>query len=257
MERSLIRLVSELLRSLHLNECPFDGDSCLNHSVDTPRIAELLHPYIVGLALPPMLYDQVAVYLDLLLRWNAKTNLTAIRDPGQIVTRHFGESLFAASVVFGEQFSGTPLNPSVGLGGNRSAAPAATLADLGSGAGFPGLPIKLAFPTLHVTLIESQNKKATFLKEVIRALRLEGVEVYSGRAEEWGRRSDVVTLRAVDKFDSILPTAASLLVPGGRLCLLIGMEQATALKRNPKFGLEVEKSIPNRQDSMVLVGNCA
>lgn len=197
--------------------------------------------YIVGLSLPFGINEQLAAYLDLLLRWNAKTNLTAIRDPEQIVTRHFGESLFAAGVLFGQ----------------AKPQPGTMLADLGSGAGFPGLPIKLAFPALQVTLIESQNKKATFLKEVIRALKLDGIAVYSGRAEQWGKHADVVTLRAVERFESTLPIAAGLVAPGGRLCLLIGAGQRSSLANIPFWTSEVEKSVPNRPDSMVVVGNCS
>ncbi len=245
--------------------------------------------YTVGLELPPGIYDQLGAYLEILLRWNAKTNLTAIRDPAQIVTRHFGESLFAAGVLFGDKgpvprlssraersgvegsaFSdnrqlatdnlisspGAPLIPGVGMNGIQQAShPETTLADLGSGAGFPGLPIKLAFPALHVTLIESQNKKATFLKEVIRALRLEGVDVYSGRAEQWGKRADVVTLRAVEKFESILPIVMSLVAPRGRLCLIIGSRQKNVLHKIPGVHVKVGQPIPNTHDSMVVVVN--
>jgi 16S rRNA (guanine527-N7)-methyltransferase len=192
----------------------------------------------VGHSFTAEIYNQLSTYLDLLLRWNAKTNLTAIREPEQIVTRHFGESLFAAGVLFPDE------GPAAGT----------TLADLGSGAGFPGLPIKLAFPALQVTLIESQNKKATFLKEAIRALRLAGIEVYSGRAEQWGRRADVVTLRAVEKFESILPVGVSLLAPGGRLCLLVGARQQDSLLNIPSLKVEVVKATPNRTDSLVVVG---
>ena len=85
------------------------------------------------------------VYLDLLLRWNAQVNLTAVRDPEAIVTRHFGESLFAAQVL---------------LHWWRSAC--ATLADVGSGAGFPGIPMKLFTPELELTLIESHRRKLRF-----------------------------------------------------------------------------------------------
>ncbi len=202
------------------------------------RIVELLESYIVGLPLPPGIYDQLGAYLQFLLRWNAKTNLTAIRDPEQIVTRHFGESLFAAKVLFGDE----------------PPAPATTLADLGSGAGFPGIPIKLAFPALQVTLIESQNKKATFLKEVIRALRIEGIEVFAGRAEQWGKQADVVTLRAVERFESALLVAANLVARGGSLCLLVGASHRGALTKVPAFESEVEISVPNRDDSVVTVG---
>lgn len=209
------------------------------HSGVTPsRLAELLNPYIVGLALPAGIYDQISAYLDLLLRWNAKTNLTAIRDPEQMVTRHFGESLFAAGVLFGEK------PPNQGM----------TLADLGSGAGFPGVPIKLAFPGLNVTLIESQNKKASFLKEVIRALGQDGIEVYNGRAEQWGKQADVVTLRAVERFEATLTIAATLVRPAGRLCLLIGTGSKTALETMPNLEVEVVHPIPPRDDSAVVVG---
>ncbi len=196
------------------------------------QIAELLKSYIVGLNLPHGIYDQLALYLDLLLRWNAKTNLTAIRDPEQIVTRHFGESLFAAKVLFG---AGAPSKPGFGLGGIQQLPhPETALADLGSGAGFPGIPIKLAFPELGVTLIESQNKKATFLKEVVRSLRLEGVDVYNGRAEQWGQQADIVTLRAVEKFESALPVAIQLVRQTGKLCLLIGASQRENPANHPR-----------------------
>ena len=196
---------------------------------------------------PPLgIFEQLSTYLDLLLRWNARINLTAIRDPEQIVTRHFGESLFAAGVLFG----GAPSD-------NRQLTTdncPTTLADLGSGAGFPGVPIKLAFPELHVTLIESQNKKATFLKEVIRALGLKGIEVYNGRAGHWDRQADVVTLRAVEKFGSILPAAARLVAHGGRLCLLVGgsFDASTV----PITGIEWQTpvDVPASQGSKLLIG---
>ena len=210
----------------------------MNREWNASRIAELLKSYIVGLELPPGIYDQLGAYLEILLRWNAKTNLTAIRDPEQIVTRHFGESLFAGSVLFGDESSG----------GMRDAqSPSSTLADLGSGAGFPGLPIKLAFPVLQVTLIESQNKKATFLKEVIRALRLDGIEVYSGRAERWGKQVDLVTLRAVEKFRATLPIARTWLSPaGGSVCSLAADRKALSTASQIS-AIEVEQPMPEDQ----------
>ncbi len=254
--------------------------------MDSSRIAELLQSYIVGLDPPPGIYDQLGAYLALLLRWNAKTNLTAIREPEQIVTRHFGESLFAAGVLFGSQASGAPSGPGFGSGGNdrstlrlssradhersRGAAegPAlsdsrqlttdtcpTTLADLGSGAGFPGIPIKLAFPELCVTLLESQNKKVTFLREVIRALQLDGIEVYRGRAEQWGKQADAVTLRAVEKFESVLPVAAGLVAPAGRLCLLIGESQSGIVRGIlDGFDWQVGTAIDNVTNKAIMVG---
>jgi 16S rRNA (guanine527-N7)-methyltransferase len=258
------------------------------------RIAELLKSYIVGLSLPPGIYDQLDAYLALLLRWNAKTNLTAIREPEQIVTRHFGESLFAAGVLFGCKESvislssrtdpkrsrggvegpafpdnqqlatdnfvapsgaGAPLIPAVGISGTRHTHRETTLADLGSGAGFPGIPIKLAFPGLRVTLIESQNKKATFLREVIRALQLDGIDVYSGRAEQWDKTADVVTLRAVEKFEAVLPIAAGLVAPAGRLCLLIEESQSGKVHDIlTVFDWQVGVAIANSTSTAVIVG---
>ena len=172
------------------------------------RIAELLQPFTGEGALSPVLLEQLQRYLDLLLRWNARMNLTAVRDPEQIVRRHFGESLFAARLLLAD-----------------GSAPSATLADVGSGAGFPGIPIKLFAPEIDLTLIESQNKKATFLREALRTLQLDGAQVFCGRAELWGKTADVVTLRAVEQFERGLPIAAKLVNPGGRLCLLIGSGQ--------------------------------
>jgi 16S rRNA (guanine527-N7)-methyltransferase len=167
-------------------------------------IERLLQPYLSA-PLSPRQLEQLRSYLELLLRWNARVSLTAVRNTEDIVTRHFGESLFA-----GEQ-----------LRLERTE----TLADLGSGAGFPGLPIKVLTPHLRVTLIESQHKKAAFLRETIRALELREVSVHAGRAEELTAVSQVVTMRAVEKFQDVLPTAASLVTAGGRLAMLIGAAQ--------------------------------
>ena len=116
------------------------------------RIAALLEPYIGAsvagsgseVADKNTVVAQLGSYLDLLLRWNARTNLTAIREPEAIVQRHFGESLFAAKMLVGRLSAG------------------ATLLDFGSGAGFPGLPIQIYLPQLRVTLAESQGKRRRF-----------------------------------------------------------------------------------------------
>ena len=87
--------------------------------------------------------------------------------------------------------------------------------------------MKLFEPELELALIESQGKKATFLREVLRALHLESAEVFGGRAEDWGKTADLVTLRAVEQFERALPVVAKLVAPGGRLCLLIGSAQVS------------------------------
>jgi 16S rRNA (guanine527-N7)-methyltransferase len=212
-------------------------------AMDSDRIAALLEPFLGGEPPSATLLSQLQAYLDLLLRWNARINLTAIRDPEQIVTRHFGESLFAARVLRDD--------------GAFTPGPPVTLADVGSGAGFPGIPIKLFAPEIHLTLIESQNKKATFLKEVVRTLALENADVYPGRAEHWGKTAHIVTMRAVERSKSAIPVAISLVFNGGRVCLLAGSKTAdypsavgfSALKWN------VGQFIPESAGTYVLVGN--
>jgi 16S rRNA (guanine527-N7)-methyltransferase len=155
-------------------------------SLSESAIADLITPYLPDP--PATLILQLSTYLDLLLKWNARTNLTAIRDPEEIVRRHFGESLFVAG----------HLDPGT-----------ITLLDFGSGAGFPGLPIALLRPDIQVTLAESQNKKATFLREAVRTLALP-TEVWSGRVESMppSRLFHTVALRAVDNMTAAIAAAA-------------------------------------------------
>lgn len=176
------------------------------HFMERERIEQLLDPYSGGNSLLPEQLEMISIYIDLLIKWNARVNLTAVRDPEDMVRRHFGESLFAARNL-------------VAANSTISAA------DVGSGAGFPGIPLKIHAPQLRITLIESHGKKATFLREVIRELKLTNTNVFQDRAEKWDSTADLVTLRAVEKFQTALPVAAALVAPGGRLGLLIGEDQ--------------------------------
>jgi len=186
--------------------------------LETARIAELLAPYVAPaelassqkLTLTNDQLNNISKYIDILLRWNARINLTAVREPEEIVRRHFGESLFTARYLFPIIEEQSPTR----------------IIDVGSGAGFPGLPVKLWLRAAQVTLIEANNKKVAFLREVIRSITLIDIDVFSGRAEDYkGTLADVVTLRAVEKFEAVLPTAAQLVRPGGRMALLIGESQ--------------------------------
>ena len=223
--------------------------------MDLKRIVELLRPFLTGTvprdlsfrggfspeqsaALTETQLQQIAIYLDLLLRWNSRVSLTAVREPEQIITRHFGESLFAARQLF----------PSAKLTSADS-----PLFDFGSGAGFPGFPIKIWAPHVELTLIESNQKKATFLREVIRTLNLGCAEVFSGRAEDFQRQADVVTLRAVEKFERSLPIASDLVAPGGRLALLIG-ESQVSFARTISFRWQVPVPIPLSSNRVLLIG---
>ncbi len=254
--------------------------------MDSAHIAELLRPYLVPPAAPPSCHSErseesafpspiqlqhISIYIDILLRWNARINLTAIRDPEEIVTRHFGESLFTARHLYPGNIrveTAAPGCPAAQSSVAELPAPAFAndqrpgtndridLLDLGSGAGFPGIPIKLWAPHLRVTLIESNQKKATFLREVIRALTLTDINVFSARAEQFAAQAGVVTLRAVERFEQALPLAASLVAPQGRLALLIGAAQLPrAQELTPSFVWQEPIPIPHSTSRVLLVGN--
>src|SRR6478672_4198172 len=177
--------------------------------VETAAIAHLLQPFI---ELDETRLRAISIYIDLLLKWNARINLTAIREPNEIVQRHFGESLFAAKYLLEQERPQTAI-------------------DLGSGAGFPGVPFALLAPEVQVTLIESQQKKATFLQELIHVLELKNVKVFSDRAEGYPGTADLVMLRAVEKFEQALPMVVGLTKAGGRIALMIGSGQVESAKR--------------------------
>lgn len=141
--------------------------------------------------------DRLATYGNLLLQWNARLSLTAIRDEAELVDRHLIEGVFAAAH-----------HPE-----------ASSALDFGSGAGIPGIPIALCRPSVHVTLAESQRKKAAFLHEALRRLDV-AASVHADRAETLPLASfDAVWMRAVDKSASMLPLAANLVAADGALCL--------------------------------------
>ena len=150
--------------------------------------------------LSPGVAEQFSRFADVLLRWNAKLNLTAIRTPEEILRRHFLECIFCAQ---------------------HLPAGTASLLDYGSGAGFPGIPIALCRTEIRVTLAESQAKKAAFLREAVRTLGLDA-KVFYGRVVEMApeRVFDVVTLRAVDKMKDAVNEAMVRVVAEGNLVLL-------------------------------------
>jgi 16S rRNA (guanine527-N7)-methyltransferase len=173
-------------------------------------------------------------YCSLLLRWNARTNLTAIRDEDGILRRHFVESIAAARSL--------PLS-------------SGSFLDFGSGAGFPGIPVALCQPGLQVTLAESQGKKAAFLREAVRVLGL-STKVHSGRAEVMGETFDIVTLRAVDRMEAAVQAAVSLVSPGGWLVLLTttGSQAATQAAAGPDFSWSSLTPLPGGENRALLPG---
>jgi len=192
--------------------------------MDTARIAALLEPFLER-PLAASQLGQISMYIDLLQRWNARINLTAIREEEQIVSRHFGESLFLARHLFPD-----------GKSSKGAAHNSPRVVDIGSGAGFPGVPLKIWAPGINLALIESNQKKSAFLREVARALTLTDINVITARAETLAAQvgkgfpaADVVTLRAVERFETVLPQAVTFLAPQGRLALLIGSAQVPRL----------------------------
>jgi 16S rRNA (guanine527-N7)-methyltransferase len=246
--------------------------------MDPARITKLLEPFLETELTSGQL-NQISIYIDLLLHWNARINLTAIRDPEEIVSRHFGESLFAANRLLPrataarpdharrappagtrqarthEHFDSAPQDPGRAPP-DKSSAIRERVVDLGSGAGFPGIPLKVWSPQTPVTLIESNHKKTVFLREVVRALTLTDIDVYSGRAEDYPQASaPLVTMRAVERFDAILSVAAGLLAPGGRLALLTGAPQASKARAGlPSLTWTPPIPLPKSESRVLLVG---
>jgi 16S rRNA (guanine527-N7)-methyltransferase len=143
-------------------------------------------------------------YLSLLLRWNRKINLTSIKDLNLIIRRHFLDSIAVA--------------PYLGQAGR--------LMDVGSGAGFPGLPLKIVLPRKEVVLVEARRKKANFLRDITRRLNVEGMQIIERRLEDLEARKiglfDEVVTRAFGHPDLFLKLSSTLLSPGGRSLIMHG-----------------------------------
>ena len=182
----------------------------------SPEISALRPTLEAGLAQlsqDPALAGPLLDYLALLARWNATYNLTAIRDPAEMVPKHLLDSL--AMQPFVRDLS--------------------TLADLGTGPGLPGIPLAIATPGLQVTLVESNGKKARFLREAVRQLRLANVKVAESRIEAFqpGATFDAITARALATLPQILALGGHLLGAGGRLLAMKGVHPADEIAALP------------------------
>lgn len=179
---------------------------------------------------------KIQQYMKILQAWNEKLNLTAIRDPLDMLYRHFCESMYAGVSV--------PLEKG-------------RLADVGSGAGFPGLPLKILRPDLQVFLIESNVKKATFLAEVIRELALTDARVLVNRYEELGEEVaplDIVCSRAVGEFGTLLEWAGSKQVTARQVVLWIGSRDLDELRRIKTWEWREPIIVPHSIRRLLLVG---
>jgi 16S rRNA (guanine527-N7)-methyltransferase len=176
-------------------------------------------------------------YTRILQHWNEKLNLTAIKDPLEILHRHFCESMYAAVAV--------PIN-------------SGRLADIGSGPGFPGLPLKILRPELQLVLVESNIKKGTFLAEVIRELGLLNARVLISRYEELGEELaplDFVCSRAVGEFGPFLDWAASDGVSAGRVILWIGGRDLDEARKSVQWDWQKPIPVPQSLRRYLLVGS--
>ena len=207
-----------------------------NPSVSTlsgEAIAQALAPFKVTVT--PGLEDSIRKYIDLLLLWNKKVNLTTITNPEAVLRRHFGESMFAASAI--------PIS-------------AGRLADIGSGAGFPGLALKLLIPDLEVFLIESVMRKATFLLEVIRQLNLTGVKVVVSRFEDLRDTLaplDFICSRALGDHGQLLFWSKFNLNIAGKVVLWLGANDAKRIASLPDWTWHEPIAVPDSLHRCLLV----
>ena len=172
--------------------------------------------------------NSLLIYISELKKWNRKINLTAITDDRAMVIKHILDSLS-----YGKGFA-----PKPGL----------KLLDLGSGAGFPSIPLKLAHPEITVTLVESTKKKASFLRHIIRMLKLAGINVVDKRTEEITdlllATFDVVTARAFADIGTALAAGTPFLKQGGLMVLSRGPEESLGEQQMARAGVVLECRIP-------------
>lgn len=203
-------------------------------SLKDRQICDALRPFSVSPDAAQI--ARIRKYISLLLKWNRTVSLTTVTNPEEIVRRHFGESMFAANLLPVEN---------------------CRLADFGTGAGFPGLALKIAAPSIHLDLIESNKKKCAFLAEAIRVLELSDADVHAERLEQLrpdSLQANVVTARAVGEFKLLLRWAAEALSATGEIMLWLGAEDASRIASNPSWNWQPAIKIPDSQRRLILVG---
>ncbi len=216
-------------------------------SLRTSRLSPFeLGLYELGLELTGHQSKQFLHYQQELIDWNTRMNLTAITDPEEVLLKHFLDSLSLLTVY----------DP-----------PIARLLDIGAGAGFPGLPLKIVRPQWHVVLLEATGKKVSFLQHVIETLQLEDVMAVHGRAEELAHKAeyrdsfDIVTARAVASLSTLLEYAAPFCRVGGQiifpkkgdLTAQLAQGKRAALQVGARFKADVPVTLPGLEDGRRLL----
>ena len=180
--------------------------------------------------------DSLRTYIDLLLRWNRRVSLTTVTEPLEILRFHIGESVSAIRLV--------PLTQG-------------RLADVGSGAGFPGAVLALFAQSLNVTLIESNTKKATFLAEIQRTLNLANLRIFRGRLEAFAggiERFEFVTSRAVGSYESLLSWSTSILSPSGLAILWVSEGDSQVISQSDGWSWRKTERFPASKNRILLIG---
>jgi 16S rRNA (guanine527-N7)-methyltransferase len=203
-------------------------------NITDDAIRTYLTPYRVELT--PRALSLIRQYLNLLRMWNRRIHLTSLIDTGEILQRHFGESLFAIDAA--------------GISGGR-------LADVGPGGGFPGVPVKLVCPGISLTLIETSIKKATFLAELVRNLSLSDVEIIRERYEaisDLSRTFEFITSRALGGWATFVPWARSHISIRGKLVLWLGVEDAAVVSKIEGLSWGEPVRLPLSKRRVLLIG---
>jgi 16S rRNA (guanine527-N7)-methyltransferase len=204
-------------------------------NIPDKRIRDELSPY--GFVPDQTQCRAINSYISLLLRWNTRVSLTTVTDPIDILRFHFGESLYAAVCV--------PI-----LNGR--------LADVGSGAGFPGLPLRMFSPNLALTMIESNVKKAAFLREVVLQLGLKQADVIRERMENVPITTvpfEFITARALGNHAALLEWSRGRLTTSGKIVLWLGEEDADEISADTSWKWSDPAHIPGSQRRFILSGS--
>jgi len=209
-------------------------DNKLPLELNDAQIAEVLAGF--GIQASSDHLFKIREYISILLKWNRSINLTSITSPVEIVARHFGESMFASRLLAMEN---------------------CRLADVGSGAGFPGLALKIICPNLRMVLIESNRKKSAFLSEVVRSLGFADVELITSRFEEMRPEAgsfEIVAARALGGFPQLLRWAKQVLTARGHLLLWTGGEDTIRIMKTPGWIWSPAIRIPESQRRFIVTG---